>query len=107
MFDFPDTVAGLKDYDAQWSFFYDNQTGPITFSPEDLRTTAGDDVAFVSCLVHCAGTTGGDFRFRLTVGTQRRAGRWLIVHEHHSLPTNEEGMIMPEKRGELRVFSSN
>jgi ketosteroid isomerase-like protein len=103
MFDFPDTVEGLKEYDAQWSFFFDNQTGPITFAPEDLRTVGNEDVAFVSCLVHCARTSGGDFRFRLTVGLEERDGGWEIVHEHHSLPTKEVGMVMPEKRSSLGV----
>jgi ketosteroid isomerase-like protein len=101
MFDFPDTVEGLEDYDAQWGFFYDSQTGPITFAPEDMRTSAGEDVAFASCIVHCDGTSGGDFRFRLTVGLEKRDGQWTIVHEHHSLPTRDEVMVMPEKRARL------
>jgi ketosteroid isomerase-like protein len=101
MFDFPDTVEGLDEHRAQWEFFYDNQMGPITFAPEGLRTVAGDTAAFVSCLVHCAGTEGGDFRFRLTVGLEKREGRWMIVHEHHSLPAQDEAMVMPEKRAGL------
>lgn len=103
MFDFPDTVRGMEEYDAQWDFFYDNQTAPVTFEPEDLQVSAGDRVAFTTCLVHCAGTTGGDFRFRLTVGLEKRAGAWLITHEHHSLPTREPGLIMPEKHEALGI----
>lgn len=101
MFDFPDTVTGLDAYDAQWDYFYDSQTGPLIFAPEDLRATVADRVAFTTCLVHCDGTTAGDFRFRLTVGLEKRDGAWTIVHEHHSMPTQDEGLIMPEKRAAL------
>jgi ketosteroid isomerase-like protein len=103
MFDFPDTVEGIADYEKTWDFFYDNQNGPITFSPDRLETTVGDQVAFVACIVHCTGTEGGDFRFRLTVGLEKRDGLWTIVHEHHSLPTKDERYVMPEKHAELGV----
>ena len=47
---------------------------------------AGDDVAFAHGLplIGAAGTEG--FRVRLTVGLRRVEGRWLITHEHHSVP---------------------
>jgi len=101
MFDFPDTVRGLKDYDDTWDFFFDSQRGPITFEPEELLATVGDRVAFVSCIVHCDGTTAGSFRFRLTVGLVKCDGEWLITHEHHSVPAKEDTFVMPEKREAL------
>jgi ketosteroid isomerase-like protein len=101
MFDFPDTVEGLGDYDKTWDFFFDSQRGPLTFAPEDLRVRAGTRVAFTSCLVHCDGTTGGSFRFRLTVGLEKREGSWMITHEHHSVPSKDSTFVMPEKRSEL------
>ena len=101
MFDFPDSVRGLEEYDRTWDFFFDSQRGPITFEPEELSATVGDTVAFVSCIVHCDGTTAGSFRFRLTVGLVKRGGEWVITHEHHSVPTKDETMVMPEKREAL------
>jgi ketosteroid isomerase-like protein len=98
MFDFPDIVRGLAEYDRTWDFFFDSQRGPITFSPSDLEATAGDNVAFVTCEVHCEGTTAGPLDFRLTVGLEKHDGKWTISHEHHSLPTREEKFIMPEKQ---------
>lgn len=103
MFDFPDTVRGIVAYDRTWDFFFDSQTGPITFRPSELETTAGDDVAFVTCKVRCEGTTGGEFDFRLTVGLERKGNDWIIVHEHHSLPTTEARYVMPEKHSALGV----
>jgi hypothetical protein len=39
MFDFPDTVRGLDDYDRTWDFFFDSQRGPITFERPTTETT--------------------------------------------------------------------
>lgn len=100
MFDFPNTVRGLAEYDRTWDFFFDSQRGPITFAPSNVEATAGENVAFVSCEVHCDGTTAGPLDFRLTIGLEKRDGSWEITHEHHSMPTTDEQLIMPEKRGE-------
>lgn len=93
MFDFPDVVEGIEAYDGTWDFFYASPKGPVTYEPSDLRVAAGDDVAFVTCKVHCDGTSAGPLDFRLTVGLEKRDGEWLITHEHHSVPTVEERFI--------------
>lgn len=93
MFDFPDEVRGLQAYDKTWDYFFDNPKGPIHYSPRDLRVTAGDQVAFATCLVHCEGTSAGALDFRLTTGLKKVAGAWTIVHEHHSVPTVEERFL--------------
>jgi hypothetical protein len=36
-----------------------------------------------------------------TVGLEKRDGTWLITHEHHSMPVQDETWIMPEKREAL------
>lgn len=69
MFDFPGTVRGLDAYDRTWDFFFKSPRGPISFVPRDVAVTAGEDVAFAS---------------------------WVIVHEHHSVPTKEERFIDPD-----------
>lgn len=97
MFDFPDTVEGIGAYDETWDFFFANPRGPITFEPSDIRVTAGQDVAFVSCKVHCDGTSAGPLDFRLTTGLEKRNGEWVITHEHHSVPTVEERFIGSEE----------
>ena len=98
MYDFPDTVRGIEAYDRTWDFFFDQQRGPITFSPSNLQATASDGVGFVTCEVHCEGTAAGPLDFRLTVGLVKREGNWEITHEHHSLPTNDQRYVMPEKK---------
>jgi ketosteroid isomerase-like protein len=81
----PMTVTGLEGYLRQWRLFWDAQ-GEGLFDISDLTVVAGDDVAFAHGLLRIgeAGTEG--FRVRLTVGLRRVEGRWLIIHEHHSVP---------------------
>jgi ketosteroid isomerase-like protein len=93
MFDFPAIVEGLEAYDETWNFFFANPRGPITYALSKVEVVAGDDVAFASCLVHCDGTSAGPLDFRLTTGLRRIDDRWVIVHEHHSVPTIEERFI--------------
>jgi ketosteroid isomerase-like protein len=95
MFDFPDTVEGIDAYNRTWDFFFANPKGPITFEPTDIRVTVGQDAAFVTCKVHCDGTSAGPLDFRLTVGLEKRNGEWVVTHEHHSVPTIEERFISP------------
>ena len=95
MFDFPGTVKGLDAYDKTWDFFFADPLRPISFVPREIAATASDDVAFASCMVHCEGTSAGLVDFRLTTGLYKTGGKWVIVHEHHSVPTKEERFIGP------------
>jgi ketosteroid isomerase-like protein len=97
MFDFPaPIVRGLDAYDRTWDFFFAAPKGPIRFVPRDLEVTAGDDVAFASCLIHCEGTSAGPVDLRLTAGLRKVDGGWTIVHEHHSVPTLEARLLPNE-----------
>lgn len=96
MFDFPDIVRGLDAYDKTWDFFFADPLGLISYVPRDIKVTAGEDMAFASCLVHCDGTSAGPVDFRLTTGLRKVGGEWVIVHEHHSVPTKEERFIGPD-----------
>ncbi len=95
MFDFPGTVQGMTAYDRTWDFFFDNPQSQISFIPRQLQVTSSADVAFASCLIHCEGTSAGPVDLRLTMGLRKVDGKWLIMHEHHSLPTQEERFIDP------------
>jgi ketosteroid isomerase-like protein len=95
MFDFPNEVSGLDAYNRTWDFFFTNPKGPITFRPTEMHIEAGDHVAFASCRMRCEGTSAGDVDFRLTTGLRKIDGNWVIVHEHHSVPTVEQRFIGP------------
>jgi ketosteroid isomerase-like protein len=99
MFDFPPPVVrGLDAYDRTWDFFYAKPKGPISFVPSDLEVNAGGDVAFASCLIHCEGTSAGPVDLRLTVGLRKIDGDWTVLHEHHSVPTQEQRLLIDERR---------
>jgi ketosteroid isomerase-like protein len=94
MFDFPpNIVRGLDEYSKTWDFFYHSPKGAISFVPSDLDVTAGADVAFASCQIHCDGTSAGPLDLRLTVGLRKLDGEWIVTHEHHSVPTIEERFL--------------
>jgi ketosteroid isomerase-like protein len=64
---------------------------PVTFHFTDVEITARSEVAFVTAVGHCVTIDKVGQRepldFRLTMGLRKgNDGRWIITHEHHSLP---------------------
>jgi ketosteroid isomerase-like protein len=57
-----------------------------------MRAVAGRDVAFVHTLERLAWTSKGgaknEMRGRCTSGLEKTRGRWLIVHDHCSVPAD-------------------
>jgi ketosteroid isomerase-like protein len=93
MFDVPppnDGVRGIEAYRDSWVPFFEYQARGAVFEIESLDVVAGDAVAFAYGLLRCG--SPADFardplqRLRLTVGLRKVAGRWIVVHEHHSFP---------------------
>lgn len=64
--------------------------GRIGFEIWDLSITTGADVAYSHSLNRISGTTALgnkiDMYWRATVCYRKLAGRWLITHEHNSVP---------------------
>jgi ketosteroid isomerase-like protein len=61
-----------------------------------LEITVGGDVAFATSLDCLIATPKGapegfDLWFRVTLGLRRIDGRWLITHEHESVPFEMDG----------------
>ena len=92
MFDVPPPFEsrGLAAYEDTWKLFYSSQPEPVPFVIKWLEVVAGDDVAFAFAHMQCAEATAKvqqtPLDFRLTVRLQKLEGRWIIVHEHHSVP---------------------
>ncbi|MFN2505259.1 MAG: SgcJ/EcaC family oxidoreductase [Acidimicrobiales bacterium] len=93
MFDVPppaDGVRGIAAYRETWPPFFEWQAAGSSFEIVDLDVTAGEEVAYAHALLRC-GTEeelrqDPDNRLRLTVGSRRQDGRWVVAHEHHSFP---------------------
>jgi uncharacterized protein (TIGR02246 family) len=94
MFDVPPPLfsQGLDSYMATWERFLSWSEKPVAFDFNDVRITAGEDVAFATAIGRCAGVDANSKReeleFRLTVCFRKIEERWRVVHEHHSLPAS-------------------
>jgi ketosteroid isomerase-like protein len=68
--------------------------GPIGHEIRDLSITTGDDVAFSHSLNRLIGTkTDGkkiDMYWRATVCYRKIDGKWMVTHEHNSVPFDPE-----------------
>jgi ketosteroid isomerase-like protein len=94
MFDVPPPFLsrGLDAYMATWQPFFAMQARPVEFMLRDVEITAGDEVAFATAVGRCGDLSSGtrvDLEFRLTIGFRKLGGRWIIVHEHHSIPATD------------------
>jgi uncharacterized protein (TIGR02246 family) len=89
MFDVPPPFLsrGLEAYMATWTMFFASSE---QFDLQDIDVTAGSDVAFATAIGSCVNIDPNGNReplkFRLTIGLRKIAGRWRVMHEHHSLP---------------------
>jgi uncharacterized protein (TIGR02246 family) len=81
----PAAWRGLAEYAKTWRMFFANAVKPVAFDFTDVAITAGSDVAFVSAIGHCV-TLDEPVEFRLTMCLRKREGRWIVTHEHHSVP---------------------
>ena len=81
-------IPGLKAWLAGWE-------GPIEHEIRDLRIAAGGGVAFSTSLnrMRATSTSGQqvDLWTRATIGFRKIDGRWLVVHEHVSVPFYMDG----------------
>ena len=72
---------------AEWLAAYG---GPVSWENRDVHITTDGDVAFSHALSRVTGKlktgTEIDMWFRTTLGFRRIGGRWLITHEHGSVP---------------------
>jgi uncharacterized protein (TIGR02246 family) len=75
----------------EWLSWYQ---GPIGYEVRDLSITTGDTAAFCHYLYRVSGTmTNGrtvDMWVRSTVCYEKIDGRWMIAHEHTSVPFDAE-----------------
>jgi ketosteroid isomerase-like protein len=76
---------------AEWLAAYD---GAVSWENRDVQISADVNVALSHSLSHVTGQlkngTEIDMWFRTTLGFRRVGGRWLIAHEHGSVPFDPE-----------------
>jgi ketosteroid isomerase-like protein len=90
----PLQYRGADVYRKNWEEWLTSFQGPVGYEIRDLSITAGDDVAFCHSLNRISGTrTNGDHTYvwvRATVGFRKIDGKWMVTHEHLSVPFDME-----------------
>jgi uncharacterized protein (TIGR02246 family) len=75
----------------EWLSWYQ---GPIGYEVRDLSITAGEEAAFCHYLYRVSGTmTNGkevEMWVRSTVCFRKIEGKWMVAHEHSSVPFDAE-----------------
>ena len=95
MFDVPPPLQskGLEPYRRTWETFFSWSRDFGVFDIIEMDITAGNDVAFVTALMRCAGAEANgnkiELEFRLTIGLRKIGDQWIVMHEHHSIPASD------------------
>jgi ketosteroid isomerase-like protein len=88
----PLQYTGAAAYRKSWQSFLDGYDGPLEVEIRDLHMSASGNLAYTYCLERVTGTPKGgkrtDLWFRVSDVYQKKGGKWLIIHEHVSLPTD-------------------
>jgi len=88
----PLQYKGHAAYAKDYADFLAPFDGPVTVEFREMRVAAGGDVAFVHCLERITGKMKNgqkvDMWLRATSGLRKINGKWLIVHDHISVPAN-------------------
>ncbi|MDD5577715.1 MAG: SgcJ/EcaC family oxidoreductase [Methylobacter sp.] len=91
----PLEYRGTDAYRKNWEEWLPSFQGLIEYEIRDLSITTGDDVAFSHSLNRITGTkTNGEHTdgwLRVTVCYRKIDGKWLITHEHISVPLYMDG----------------
>jgi uncharacterized protein (TIGR02246 family) len=86
----PLQYVGEDEYRKNWEEWFATWQGQIGYEIQNLSSTVGDDVAFRHSLNRIRGTrTSGeetDVWVRMTACYRKINGKWLITHEHVSVP---------------------
>ncbi|MFI6389720.1 YybH family protein [Nonomuraea sp. NPDC050547] len=91
----PLQFAGTDDVRRNFVRWFDSYDGPIGLETHELNVAVSGDVAFAHMLHLDSGARKsgpeGEVWVRSTVCCRRSAGKWLITHEHISVPISIPG----------------
>jgi len=90
----PLQYVGKDAYRRDYEEFLAQYEGPIETEFRSVSIVAGNNVAFIHSLERISGTLKSGQKsevwVRATSGLRKINGKWLIVHDHISLPVNLE-----------------
>jgi uncharacterized protein (TIGR02246 family) len=90
----PLQFKGKDAYRKDYLAFLDQYDGPIHVEYSDMRIISSGDVGFIHALEHFTGKLKNgepsDLWLRATSGVRKINGKWLIIHDHVSVPVDFE-----------------
>lgn len=91
----PLQYTGAQAYRKNWQDCFDAMEGAIGYEIADLDVSANDELGFAHSVNRLSGTVKKDgtkmeMWFRSTVGFRKAGGKWLVTHEHASVPFDPE-----------------
>jgi uncharacterized protein (TIGR02246 family) len=86
----PLRYRGTDAYRKNWEECFAMMQGPIGYEIRELSITADDELAFSHSVNRLSGTEKNgknmEMWFRATVCFRKEGGKWLVTHEHASVP---------------------
>ena len=84
--------GGGETFSKRWQELFGSYQSPFDYEIRDLSITAGNDVAFSYSLNRVSGMMKNgqksDRWLRWTACYRKISGKWLIIHEHVSVPAD-------------------
>jgi ketosteroid isomerase-like protein len=87
----PLQYKGATKYRKSWDEWRPTDEGEALFEIHELGITAGDTVAFAHCLIECGKKPNTDW-VRTTFCLQKTDSKWMITHQHSSMPVSRKGV---------------
>ena len=88
----PREYKGADAFRKDWQGFLDSTDGQITIENSDMNVASDGTMAFATCIAHMTGKGKHgnliDVTMRITDVLRKSSGKWLIVHEHVSVPVD-------------------
>ena len=90
----PRQYVGANAYRKDWEAFLVLFKGPLQFKISDLSITTDGNLGYSHSIQHVSGTDMKgqplNFTVRVTDAYRKINGKWLIIHEHVSVPVDME-----------------
>lgn len=81
----PLQYKGAEAYRKSMDEWWPTDDGEALFEMHELGITTGETVAFAHCLIECGKKPNPDW-VRTTFCLQKINGKWMITHQHGSMP---------------------
>lgn len=90
----PLRFLGRTAYQAHWQACMEMCSGETLFEPQDPSFIVSGELGVAHYLLHCGGSDDKGQQqscwMRVTQCMRQQGGRWLIMHEHFSMPCDME-----------------